>query len=366
MGFLGNLFGKKDEPQVQIRSYADFWTWFEQHERDFARVINTNGNIEKHVFDVLHPRLHQLNEDIFYLVGKPGGNTIELVFTVDGKFKSIVSAEELVQAAPLLPGWKFTALKPALDNITINMHGHAFSNTNMWFYANENADYPDEIDITIVHDAHNEENAKEIAHGVYIYLDNYLGELNFVSTIDNLAIAGKQNLQKELVPINKLRDYLLWREKEFVEKYEGVRRDTEQDKYNIMEGRTDSGPVVATVNSNVLKWDRKASHPWIMTVTISYRGNGNQGMPDQGTLEMMSEIEEAIERELKDEDGYINIGRETGNNTREIFFACKEFRTPSKVLHDIEKQYAVTADVSFDIYKDKYWRTFQRYAEQAE
>lgn len=366
MGLLGNIFGKKDEPQEQINSYADFWTWFQQHEKTFARVINTNGNIEKHVFDVLRPRLHQLNEDIFYLVGKPDDSTIELVLTVDGKFKSVVSAEELVQAAPVLPGWKFTALKPALDNISINMHGHAFSDTNMWFYANENADYPDEIDITIVHDAHNEENAKETAHGVYIYLDNYLGELNFVSTIDNLAIAGKQNLQKELVPINKLRDYLLWREKEFVEKYEGVRRDTEQDNYNIMEGQTDSGPVVATVNSDVLKWDRKASHPWIMMVAISYRGNGNQGMPDQGTLEMMSEIEEAIGRELKDEDGYINIGRETGNNTREIYFACKEFRTPSKVLHDIEKQYAETADVSFDIYKDKYWRTFQRYAEQAE
>lgn len=362
MGFLGNLFGKKDEPQEQIKSYADFWTWFQQHEQDFAGVIRANGNIEKHVFDVLRPRLHQLNDDIFYLVGHDD-NIIELVFTVDGKFKSIVSAEELVKAAPLLPGWKFTALKPALDNITINMHGHTFIDTNMWFYTNDNADYPDEIDLTIVHDAYNEETAKGIAHGVYIYLDNYLGELHFVSTIDNLAIAGKQNLQKELVPISKLRDYLLWREKEFVEKYEGVRRNTEQDNYTMMEGQTEDGkPVVATVNADVLKWDRKASHPWIVTVKISYEGHGNEGMPGPATLELMSDIEEAIGQELKDEDGYINIGRETGNNSREIYFACKEFRKPSNVLRNIEKQYAEKADISFDIYKDKYWRTFERYA----
>ncbi len=364
MGFLGNLFGKKDEPQEQINSYADFWTWFQQHEKAFAGVINANGNIEKHVFDVLRPRLHQLNDDIFYLLGKPDDNTIELVFTVDGKFKSMVIAEELVEAAPQLPGWKFTALKPALDNISINMHGHTFDDTNMWFYPNENADYPDEIDITIVHDAYNEETAKGIAHGVYIYLDNYLGELNFVSTIDNMAIAGKQNLQKELVPIGKLRDYLLWREKEFVEKYEGVRRNTEKDNYTMMEGQTENGsPVVVTANADVLKWDRKASHPWIVTVTINYYGNSSRDMPDPATLGLMSEIEKAIEQELKDADGYINIGRETGDNSRKIYFACKEFRKPSKVLHDIEKQYAEKADISFDIYKDKYWQTFERYAE---
>ena len=364
MGLFSNLFGKKEaQAPVRIATYADFWTWFQQHENTFADIIKANGNIEKNVFDVIRPRLHQLNDDIFYLVGMPDEKTVELVFTVDGKFKSILSAEELVQAAPALPRWKFTALKPATDGIGINMHGHVFDETNMWFYANENADYPDEIDITIVHEAHTHERTKEIAHGVYIYLDNYLGELNFVSSIDNLAITGKDNAHKELVPINKLRDYLLWREKEFIEKYDGTRRNTEQDSYSLLEGNSESGnPVVATINSDVLRWDRKMSHPWILMVTINYEGNG-QGMPDEATLAMMNEIEEAITAELKDEGGYINIGRRTGDNMRDIYYACKEFRTPSKVLRDIEKQYSATLDISFDIYKDKYWRTFENYVQ---
>jgi hypothetical protein len=42
-------------------------------------------------------------------------NTVELVLTADGNTKNIVFVEELVEQAPRIEGWKFTALKPALQ-----------------------------------------------------------------------------------------------------------------------------------------------------------------------------------------------------------------------------------------------------------
>ena len=39
-----------------------------------------------------------------------------------------------------------------------------------------------------------------------------------------------------------------------------------------------------------------------------------------------------IVEELKDFEGYLNIGRQTADSVREIYFACKEFRKPSKVF----------------------------------
>src|SRR5690606_13748240 len=118
---------------------------------------------------------------------------------------------------------KFTALKPALaiKDVSIEMAGFKFNGENLHFYANDHFDYPDEIDITIVHDDCNEENKSTITNGVYIFLDNYLGEFDFAVNIDNLKVVCRDEAEKELIAIDKLKDYLKWRQKEFIEKYEG-------------------------------------------------------------------------------------------------------------------------------------------------
>ena len=84
-------------------------------------------------------------------------------------------------------------------------------------------------------------------------------------------------------------------------------------------------------------------------------------MPDNVTYKMLDEIENKIMTELKDFDGYLNIGRETANSVRGIFFACKDFRKPSKVLHNIIGNYNSKFEISYDIYKDKYWQSFNRF-----
>ncbi len=119
-------------------------------------------------------------------------NTVELVLTADGSVKNIVFVEELVNSAPNINGWEFTSLKPALDiqDVNIKMAGYEFNKSNINFYSQEIAEYPDEIDIIIVHDDLSEENKEQISNGVYIFLDNYLGELDFVNNIDNLNIIG--------------------------------------------------------------------------------------------------------------------------------------------------------------------------------
>jgi predicted fused transcriptional regulator/phosphomethylpyrimidine kinase len=50
-------------------------------------------------------------------------DTAELVLTADGSLLNIAFVEDLVETAPNLKGWKFTALKPAMENedFTINM-----------------------------------------------------------------------------------------------------------------------------------------------------------------------------------------------------------------------------------------------------
>jgi len=84
-------------------------------------------------------------------------------------------------------------------------------------------------------------------------------------------------------------------------------------------------------------------------------------MPDDDDYKLLGEIEDSISENLKDLDGYINIGRETADSTRQIYFACREFRKPSKTLEQIKSAYSNRLNIDYDIYKDKYWQTFNRY-----
>jgi hypothetical protein len=361
MGFLSNIFGSKEEP---IKSYGDFWKWFQHNEKNFFDKVKSHKNIEKGFLDKLAPKLAELKEGFYFLSGMYDDQTAELVLTADGTIKNIVFIEELVAQAPKINGWKFTALKPSLpiDDVAINMAGYRFDSHNMFFYSNDHPDYPDEIDITILHNDQTEKNKPEIGTGTYIFLDNYLGELDFVNSIDNLKIIGRKEAEKELIPIAKLKDFLIWRQKEFVEKYSGHRYNTENDSYSSLEAELTNGrPLIAIVNTTLLEWDSKASHPWILKVGINYDGNNNNGMPDNSTYELLNEFEEEIMQELKDFDGYLNNGRQTADNTREIYFACTEFRKPSKVLHNLSQKYAQKLTIEYDIYKDKYWQSFEHF-----
>ncbi|MCC9070734.1 DUF695 domain-containing protein [Flavobacterium sp. F-65] len=362
MGLINNMFGKKEEA---IKTYADFWNWFKTNEKDFFNTVSKGDNIEKNFFDKLSPKLQELKEGYFFLAGMANEDTAELVLTADGNIKNIVFIEDLVNAAPQLPNWKFTALKPAMniDNLGIKMNGYAFDKENLFFYSNEENEFPDKIDITIVHLDCTEENKPIITNGTFIFLDNYLGELHFTENVDMINVVGTNEATKELVPIEKLKDFLIWRQKEFVEKYDGVRHDTENDGYSSLEATLSNGmPLMAVINSTLFEWDAKPSHPWIVTVRIGYNGAENNGFPDSDMFHLLDEIEDDFLMEkLKDSDGYLNLGRETADSLREIYFACKDFRKPSIVLEEIKDKFASQVEIEYEIYKDKYWQSFSRF-----
>ena len=361
MSFFKNIFSKKEAP---IKSYEDFWVWFQKNERAFFDVVMSKGNVHKLFFNKLSPKLSQVKEGIYFLTGMFNDRIAELVFSAEGEVKNMVFVEDLVLHAPNIEGWLFKPLKPALDivNVNIAMGGYAFNSDNLSFYANDHAEYPDEIDITVVHNDYDDSNKATITNGTFVFLDNFLGELNFATTIDNVQVTGKRNVIKELIPIEKLKEYLIWREREFIEKYEGVINSTEDDTYAVMEGKLKNGhTLIAVINTDILRWDARASHPWILNIKLNYNGGDNGGMPDGETLTLLGEIEDEVSDQLKDAEGYINIGRQTGDGIREIYFACKEFRKPSKVLFGIEHKYENRLSLGYSIYKDKYWRSFDRF-----
>ena len=354
------------ETSDQNTSYQKFWTFFSENKETFFQVVKSHEDIEEKFLDIIAPELKSINEDLLYLTGMFDENTAELIITVDGNIKDIVYAEELIEAAPSLENWRFTALKPESDikNTSITMEDFEFTKENIFFYSNDDENYPDEIDLTFIHEDLNDDNRNEIANGTFIFIDNYLGELNFLTQIDNFRIAGKGEAEKELIPIEKLKDYLNWREREFIDKHKGSKIQTNEDSFSLFEATLTNGfPLIATVNTDLLRWNKKASHPWISVLRIEYKGDDESGFPDNEDYEMLNAIEDEMLVDLKPEEGDLNIGRETAENLREIYFASKDFRKISKVLAETVRRYPEYI-ITFEIYKDKYWQSFERYGIQ--
>jgi hypothetical protein len=341
--------------------YQNFWQWFQQNEKAFFKVVKNQGNILDDFLDKISPQLAEIKEGFYFLTGMFDDDTVELIISAEGDIKNFVFVEELIAAAPQLSGWRFTALKPASE-MEVVMENYRFSTQNIGFFANEHENYPDLIDITILYDDWKDADNSLITNGMYVFLDNYLGELNFALSIDKLKIINTTKAEQAKIPIEKLRDYLIWREKEFIEKYDGVHREEENSKFAILSADLPNGlPLIAVIDMEILHWDKKPSYPWILQVDMEYDGNDNNGLPDKETREVMDDIEDLIQEELSTLQSSIYIGRQTSENLREIYFACKEFRQISKTIFLLQKKLAQQMEFSYDIYKDKYWQSFERF-----
>lgn len=361
MSFLKKIIGSNDNT---IINYDAFWNWFCANEKTFHSVIRSRKEIEKRFLEKLSLKLTELKDGYYFLTGMYDENTAELIFTADGIAKNFVFVEELVAHAPPIEGWKFTAHKPPMDFGMggLEMAGYHFDNGNLFFYSNDHAEFPDKIDISVIHTQWTEENKNEIETGCFIFLDNYLGEVNFLNNIDNIKVIGKHEAKQELVPIAKLSDFLEWRQKEFIEKYDGTRYNTQDDEHTVFEAELENGNrLIAVINTQLLDWDRKSSHPWIAVLTIKFDGQNNYGLPNDDDYQDLNEIEDNTMQQLSDKDGYLYVGRETADNERSVYFACKDFRKPSKVFYETQQLYDNKFEIEYDIYKDKYWQTYERF-----
>ncbi|MDN5423377.1 MAG: DUF695 domain-containing protein [Chryseobacterium sp.] len=362
MGLFDKMLGKK-LPEKETRTYNEFWDWFLTKEKTFFEVVKGREHIEEQFFDIMSPELSKVNDGYYFLSGMCDEHTAELIITVEGDVKKIIFAEELIAAAPKIDHWKFTALKPETDieNVGVRINDCELTKNNIYFYSNDIEGYPDEIDLAFVYENLNEENRESATTGICIFLDNFLGELNFATQIDTFSIIGKHEAEQELIPIEKLRDFLLWREREFTEKYKDSQIVESEDQFSVLEATLENGmPLMATVNASLLKYDAKASYPWISVLKIFYDGSNNSGFPEEKDYNKMNALEDYAVETLTPKDGHLYIGRETADNSKSIYFASKDFRQPSKVFDQIIKENP-EYKISLEIYKDKYWQSFEQY-----
>jgi hypothetical protein len=352
---LKKIFGRRKEKN----SVENFWDWFKKNEHQFRKVMSDSEKAQIFLSELIE-QIKPFNPWLKALAGPYDDKRYELIITADGDIALFCKVEELVQAAPTINGWILTAHKPGigLEKMRVDMGDREYSSDNMKFYPVQEADYPDEIKIVLTHPDYNEEEKENFQQGGIIYLENALGELNTATLIDSCEVKGIPGPDIELIPLGKLEDYLKWREKEFIEKYEKLEAERPEDIFNVLEAQDSNGlPVLATINTGYAEWKFKAAYPWCVQVDIDYKGEEN-GMPDKKQLEELQEIEDQLLKELE-ETHLIYLGHDTHNNRRTIYAYGHEYNIVSKKIHQYLENANWDYPIVFFIRKDKYWRNME-------
>lgn len=344
-------------------AYNSFWLWFQNNSVQFNKILNGEGDIEKDLFNKLTDQLSQIRDGYwFYLDISSNGDT-ELVFTADSVVENIVFIEELVDAAPEVDGWNFIALKPASSvDDDIELNGLIFNKDNIMFYLDQDSKYPDQLNLIISYSDLNDKNRTNAINGVQLFLDNILGELDFATLVDSISIITEDQADKKLISISKLKEVVDSYKLDLLDRSKDLRySNSKEDDNSCLEGTLQNDmPIIAAINSSRLRWDHQGSHPWVLVLTSTYTG-GESGMPFQETYDLMDSIENEIISKLTVNDGYLLIGRETANGSRDTYFTAVEFRKLSKVLHSVVDTYKDRLDMRFNIYKDIHWKSFRRF-----
>ncbi len=347
-----------------IKNSKDFWNWFNKNSDLFFFFVKNNLNVEQNFLDLLLPNIKVINSDFWFECGMYDTNTAELIITAETNLKAIAFVEDFIASAPKINNWKFTALKKenSMDELAITIDDKIFKKNKLFFSPKINTNKPDEINISLTHIDANLSNIDEYVQGCFIYLDYNLGELNSVTKLDAVEVEAKEQINGELIPISKLKSYLNWRQKEFFEKYEGLRYNTENDQYISYEGEYSNGmPSLSVMNFDLLNWEAKASHCWMSIIDIEYKGDQESGLPFSKDYELFNEFEEELNAHLVDFDGHLNVGNTTGYHIRRIYIASKDFRKPSKVIAQLMEKYKNHFKIDFDLFKDKYWNSLAHF-----
>ncbi len=354
----------RQEEIIPSEAIRAFWKWFGAHAAKFKIVLERNENVEDELFNPLSTAFQAFKADIFFLLGHRNNETAELIITADGNVKNFYLIDAIVAEAPTISGWQITAHKKPLDldALAIKIGQLLFDKNTLYFVPVMHEHYPDLIDINIVYTAYDPKELTSIQQGVFLFLDNYLGELKFVQSIDQIKIIATPEDKSQMIPIEKLVDYINWRETEFVEKYTSSQSYQLHEAYNVLTATLENNQqLVAIINTALLEWDAKASHPWIGIFSITFNANTPNGFPDDAMHTQLEQIEHNICLQLKEKQGVLYLGRQTLNSTRELFFTAKDYVYISKIFYAAKNHFEPQFEIHTDIFKDKYWVTFDKY-----
>jgi hypothetical protein len=192
-----------------------FWSWFKEHSKSYLSIDEIDEDAKEQLLDDLLGHLHEYCDQLYFQVGGMPGEEQELIITAEGNTDFFEQVEILVNNAPDINNWAFTAfIQPQDDLNTTNFEDVELKPADMWFMPLDSASKPKSIGIKVCtpnYDLVSE--SKWFKSAVFKVLDTVLGEKTFALDIDHIEFGKTPDKPEDhgMIELAELPAFVKWK-----------------------------------------------------------------------------------------------------------------------------------------------------------
>ena len=110
-----------------------FWAWLKANDQRLRDAV-VSPREEDPLFDEVLEKLHEENDQLFFLLGGEPKGEMEFIVTAEGDVEQFPADEALVASAPAMAGWQIIAFKPPMGHELVLQHeGAVIDGEKTWF-----------------------------------------------------------------------------------------------------------------------------------------------------------------------------------------------------------------------------------------
>ena len=187
----------------------EFWKWFGQNELTYRKIFD---NYETDLIDDILNKLIEIQKGLAVEFEKANG-IYDMIISADGVEEYFDIVQKIIDEAPLIKDWKFTAFrqphdKERLQKFVLTVNGHSLDPKQIMFLPIVEEE---KLYIQIFSPDINEETKNKICYGCLMLLDNIIGEYACVKKVDGYEyynITEATEFENELKPLIEIAEYL--------------------------------------------------------------------------------------------------------------------------------------------------------------
>jgi hypothetical protein len=147
---MGILISFGEDNFLMAGNTKEFWNWFKEHNNSFLFVDEVDEGVKEQLLNDLLGQLQKYCDQLCFQVGGMPGEEQELIITAEENEDFFEQVETLVNSAPHIDNWIFTAfIQPQDDLRATKFEDIELKPAEMWFMPLDSASKPKSIGIKV-------------------------------------------------------------------------------------------------------------------------------------------------------------------------------------------------------------------------
>jgi hypothetical protein len=207
-----------------MKKINTFWNWFQDNNQTIKNLINETPKNQKHISFWINKNLSYYCKEIDFMIVFPNNNNnnnnnkSELILTANGNQEYFNQIINLVDNAPQLKNWKFTAFIQPTDRIDelINglddpyiFHEITLKASELTFLPLDYHEVTQKFDIVVFLKNYNLYcHTKTLQQAIFIIMQDIIGEKSLYQNINFVQLAQVPDNKEGLIKLCELHHYL--------------------------------------------------------------------------------------------------------------------------------------------------------------